>query len=227
MVQKIVEEKKVSDLVIVIPHDGKEHVPFPSIRIRDNYRTFIDAGAAAVIAHHPHIYGGMEKYNGGIIAYSLGNFLFPSRNPETAPEFWHKSYFLRLYCDKQGVKGLDIIPHKVSLEEGRMSVMEGAERKEFLSKISRLCEIASDEKLSSDYYDAASLRFAHYENRVKEFLRLKESGLTASDEYIKASAYMNHILTTEEHWDAAESLTRIEMNGKKPDIPDDLEYLMK
>lgn len=224
---KIVEEKKISDIVIVIPHDGKEHVPFPSNRIRDNYRTFIDAGATAVIAHHPHIYGGMEKYNGGIIAYSLGNFLFPSRTPETAPEFWHKSYFLRLHCDSQGIRGLDIVPHKVSLEKSRMSIMESIERKEFLSKISRLSEIAANEELSSDYYDAASQKFAHYVNRIKEFLRLKESGGTNSDEYIKSAAYMNHMLTTEEHWDVVESLSRTEMNGKKINIPEDLEFLMK
>jgi poly-gamma-glutamate capsule biosynthesis protein CapA/YwtB (metallophosphatase superfamily) len=30
-----------------------------------------------VLAHHPHVLQGMELYEGSIIAYSLGNFIFP------------------------------------------------------------------------------------------------------------------------------------------------------
>ena len=38
----------------------------------------IDAGASAVIGHHPHILQGIEHYKDGIILYSLGNFTFGS-----------------------------------------------------------------------------------------------------------------------------------------------------
>ena len=36
----------------------------------------IDAGAAAVIMHHAHVIQEIEHYNGGFIAYGLGNFIF-------------------------------------------------------------------------------------------------------------------------------------------------------
>ena len=36
----------------------------------------VDAGAELVIAHHPHVPQPVERYNGGVIAHSLGNFLF-------------------------------------------------------------------------------------------------------------------------------------------------------
>jgi poly-gamma-glutamate synthesis protein (capsule biosynthesis protein) len=36
----------------------------------------IDAGATAIIGHHPHQLQGIELYKGGIIFYSLGNFSF-------------------------------------------------------------------------------------------------------------------------------------------------------
>ena len=36
----------------------------------------IDAGANLVIGHHPHVVEEVEEYNGGYIAYSLGNFIF-------------------------------------------------------------------------------------------------------------------------------------------------------
>ncbi|MDT8297864.1 MAG: CapA family protein, partial [Spirochaetaceae bacterium] len=33
--------------------------------------------ADLVLAHHPHVLQGMELYDGALIAYSLGNFIFP------------------------------------------------------------------------------------------------------------------------------------------------------
>ena len=39
-------------------------------------RRWIDAGADVVIAHHPHVIQGIERYKDGLIAYSLGNLLF-------------------------------------------------------------------------------------------------------------------------------------------------------
>ncbi len=39
-------------------------------------RSFIDAGADFVIGHHPHVVQNFEVYNGRLIFYSLGNFVF-------------------------------------------------------------------------------------------------------------------------------------------------------
>jgi poly-gamma-glutamate capsule biosynthesis protein CapA/YwtB (metallophosphatase superfamily) len=36
----------------------------------------IDNGATIFIGHHPHVVQPIEVYNGGVIAYSLGNFVF-------------------------------------------------------------------------------------------------------------------------------------------------------
>lgn len=76
-----------SDLVVVSFHGGGEganyqHVPYTSELFlgenRGNLRLFthamIDAGAALVIGHGPHVVRGMEVYRGHLIAYSLGNF---------------------------------------------------------------------------------------------------------------------------------------------------------
>ena len=38
----------------------------------------IDAGADLVVGHHPHVVHGVERYGRGVVAYSLGNFLFHS-----------------------------------------------------------------------------------------------------------------------------------------------------
>ena len=36
----------------------------------------IDNGAKIVIGHHPHVIQDVESYKDGLIAYSLGNFVF-------------------------------------------------------------------------------------------------------------------------------------------------------
>ena len=42
----------------------------------DLARSFIDAGADAVIGAHPHVLQGFDSYNGKPILYSLGNYWF-------------------------------------------------------------------------------------------------------------------------------------------------------
>jgi poly-gamma-glutamate capsule biosynthesis protein CapA/YwtB (metallophosphatase superfamily) len=70
--------RKQADIVLVSFHWGQEG----KTTLRE-YQTrlghvAIDAGAAAVIGHHPHILQGIEHYKGGVILYSLGNFTFGS-----------------------------------------------------------------------------------------------------------------------------------------------------
>jgi hypothetical protein len=79
--------RQEADLVIVSFHGGAEgadrqHVPRGKEEFlgedRGDLRTFahavIDAGAALVIGHGPHVVRGMEVYRGRLVAYSLGNF---------------------------------------------------------------------------------------------------------------------------------------------------------
>lgn len=67
------------DVVIVSVHNGPEyhHVPYRETTRR--YRALIDAGASLVVAHHPHVVQGVERYKNGFIFYSMGNFSFGSR----------------------------------------------------------------------------------------------------------------------------------------------------
>lgn len=64
------------DHVIVFPHWGTELVALPDPLDVVSARGFIDAGASAVIGHHPHVPQGVEYYRNGIIAYSLGSFIY-------------------------------------------------------------------------------------------------------------------------------------------------------
>jgi len=79
--------KKKADIVVVSFHGGAEgtdhqHVPNATELFagekRGNLPAFahrvIDAGAALVLGHGPHVMRGMELYKGHLVVYSLGNF---------------------------------------------------------------------------------------------------------------------------------------------------------
>lgn len=64
------------DLVVVSLHWGAEFVVVPSRAQVLFARKLIDAGARVILGHHPHVVQPVEYYGDGIIAYSLGNFVF-------------------------------------------------------------------------------------------------------------------------------------------------------
>ena len=76
------------DVVCVSIHWGNEFINIPEQRERDIARKLIDAGASVIVGHHPHVLREVESYNGGVIAYSLGNNVcdmsWNSRTRETA-----------------------------------------------------------------------------------------------------------------------------------------------
>ena len=75
----IIEAKKQVDYLFVLPHDGIEYIDVPLPETIARYRDFIDYGADGVIGTHPHCPQGWETYKGKPIFYSLGNFLFNSK----------------------------------------------------------------------------------------------------------------------------------------------------
>lgn len=75
----IIKAKKEVDYLFVLPHDGIEYIDIPMPESIARYRDFIDYGADGVIAAHPHCPQGWEEYKGKPIFYSLGNFLFNSK----------------------------------------------------------------------------------------------------------------------------------------------------
>ncbi|MGH8232857.1 MAG: CapA family protein [Rhodanobacteraceae bacterium] len=65
-----------ADLVVVMLHADLEFSDVPGRWRQRLSRWLIEQGAHLVIQHHPHVLQGSETYQGGVIAYSLGNFVF-------------------------------------------------------------------------------------------------------------------------------------------------------
>ena len=75
--------RKQSDFVVVTMHAGIEYVRLPDKTQVKFARAAVDFGADVVIGAHPHWVQVAEEYNGKMIYYSLGNFIFDQRKPET------------------------------------------------------------------------------------------------------------------------------------------------
>lgn len=76
IINLITKYKSLVHHVIIIPHWGTELVDIPNPNDVINAQRFIDAGASLVVGHHPHVPQGVEHYKNGIIAYSLGSFIY-------------------------------------------------------------------------------------------------------------------------------------------------------
>ncbi|MCJ7827938.1 CapA family protein [Patescibacteria group bacterium] len=74
--------KKETDLVVVYFHWGQEYTSEPELggaspyHPRDLAYQAIEAGADLVVGAHPHVVQPVEWYQGKLIVYSLGNFVF-------------------------------------------------------------------------------------------------------------------------------------------------------
>ena len=99
--RSIIEAKKGCDYLFVLPHAGVENidVPLPEWRLR--YKEFVDLGANAVIATHPHVPQGWEVYNDAPIFYSLGNFIFDTFSDSHGP-YWKKGLAVQIIIDEGG-----------------------------------------------------------------------------------------------------------------------------
>lgn len=77
---KTIERLRASEpaaVIVIMPHWNYEMELYPQPAHRQLAMAAIDAGADAVIGHHPHRVGGIEIYKGHPIAYSLGNWWMP------------------------------------------------------------------------------------------------------------------------------------------------------
>lgn len=68
--------KSENDSMIVDMHAGEEYLIRANDKQKELAHKLVESGADVVIGHHPHVVENMELYKGGIIFYSLGNFIF-------------------------------------------------------------------------------------------------------------------------------------------------------
>ncbi len=130
--------KERFDFLVIYLHAGHEFISTPSPRIRKACRAFVDAGADAVIAHHPHVIQGTEKYKNALIAYSLGNLVFDSPYV-SAYKNTDLGYLVKLNISKHTINEVEIIPYKLR-KYTMVSMLNKDEFDKFTEKFNILSE---------------------------------------------------------------------------------------
>lgn len=172
----IQEAKRNADYVIVIAHGGPENYQYPTPRMKELYRYFVDSGADVVVNHHQHCYSGYEIYNGKPIFYGLGNFCFDYANKTKTK--WNDGYMLQLIFDGTDAT-FNLIPYVQGFDVPGVRLMTDDERRgfhDFISECNRL--IQDDSKLESKYREFCNassdiylLSLEPYTNKYLRFAR--------------------------------------------------------
>ena len=159
----ILEAKKDVDFLIVLPHDGIEYISIPLPETIARYRDFIDYGADAVIGTHPHCPQGWEEYKGRPIFYSLGNFLFNSKEGynyrATNRPHWYEGLCVAI-CINNNAISYNVI--NVLNKDNTSILIDNENNRDELNR--GLCELLGD----SEKYNAVLAREAYRLCQSKE-----------------------------------------------------------
>ena len=94
--------------IVTVLHWGVEFNTFPSINQRFLARQLADAGADAIIGHHPHVVQPIDTIGHSLVCYSLGNFVFDQHPPQT-----RQCLMVRLNIKTGTSIAMDVIPAKI------------------------------------------------------------------------------------------------------------------
>ena len=105
IINSVKQEVEQNRTTIVQYHGSQEYANNPTGVTEQRLKSALDNGAALAIAHHPHVTQGLELYNGKLIAYSLGNFIFDQNFSAT-----QHSFVLYVWLDEGKFHRAEIVP---------------------------------------------------------------------------------------------------------------------
>jgi len=97
-------------------------------QVEDAHRA-VDAGADMVLSHHPHVIQAVEYYDGALIAYSLGDFVFDHYSRKTG-----EAFILEADLGPYGVSGATATPVYLN-EYGKPEYVTGDAAATILSRL--------------------------------------------------------------------------------------------
>ncbi len=149
------------DYLFVFVHGGNEYYAYPSPMLQKLCRHLVDLGASAVICQHSHTAGSSEVYDNSLIVYGQGNFLFdyPSKY-----DHWNEGLLLKFIIEKESVS-FELIP--VQQNDGRVRLMTGDKKREFLSAFSaRSVEVLDEYIIQKRWIDFCRVNRDRYMSLV-------------------------------------------------------------
>lgn len=148
--------KEICETVIVLFHGGKEMYRYPSPMLQKYFRKFAESGADIVIAQHTHCIGAYEEYEGSLLLYGQGNFLFNGYNDE----YWNSALLLNIKIDKKSIN-YSFIP--IIRSGCGIRIANGSKAERILAEFyKRSEEIKNEDTVSTKYLEYVSLKRKEY-----------------------------------------------------------------
>lgn len=155
IVRCIREAKINSDRVILILHGGNEHYQYPSPRMKEQYRFFVEMGADVVVNHHQHCFSGYEYYNEKLIVYGVGNFCFDSESEiKIRSNTFNYGYLAKIKIDKKNIF-LETIPYEQCKSTPKIRLLQN--KQVFEKKLNEINTIIQDDKLLEVFFEKYAL----------------------------------------------------------------------
>lgn len=155
--------------IILSLHWGEEYLNYPSTSQMLFARKLIDEGVSLILGHHPHVLQGVEKYQSGLIVYSLGNFIFDK---------WQKTprETILFFCDitNEGVADYKYEPVYIR-KDYKLTIASGRVKRRILKNLKhyndKLVKVINDNDLlgSEQQYLKAS-KNAYFKFRMQSYL---------------------------------------------------------
>lgn len=143
LLENAVEELSPTvDVLVVSIHAGYMYLDYPAPEHRELCLRLCELGSKLVLMHHPHVLQGVEVTpEGGVICYSLGNFLLDWQEGnvrvDTMVQEQQRGAVFHFELDRQGVSGLTVIPTVIE-SRSRARWARGDEGRQILERLGRI-----------------------------------------------------------------------------------------
>lgn len=143
IIAECIRLRKEADYMILSLHWGEEYVDIPSAEQVDFAHELIDRGVNVLIGHHPHVVQPVERYKGGIIAYSLGNFV-----SDMCSRVCKNSIILKMILCDSGRIETELVPIRIG-DHYQPKILYGSEREKIIREVMSPVKIVNSGKYST------------------------------------------------------------------------------
>ncbi len=138
--QKVAELTQEGYRVIPFVHWGVEYKHYPEKYQQDIAHALLDAGAIALVGHHPHVVQAIEIYKQKPIFYSLGNAVFDQ-------DFSVPTQEGLIISMQISPENLEVYFWPIDITKSQMILKDSTAKSEFLAKLADWSKFGESEKL--------------------------------------------------------------------------------
>lgn len=106
--RQVRELRRTCDIAILVLHGNNEFAAQPRPMLHEEIDFLLEMGADMVVCHHAHCVAPLRVQGGKVVAYGLGNFIFPRSRPSHAD--WHVGALLEVTVSPERRIAAELVP---------------------------------------------------------------------------------------------------------------------